>query len=387
MKIGLLTLQTAEIKSYADIARRNKQDYCDRHGYRLIVAESHDSSRPAAWTKIPLLLQHLSDFDWMFWTDADSVITNPDVRLEEFLNPWSDLIITRDCYHINAGEYFLRNCEWSFRFLNEAWAQKDLIHHGWWDQAAMIRLYPKHFTHFSILPPRAFNSYENNWQPGDFLIHFPGTSTTHRFDRIRTFDSYARDTSKPAHLRVAQRQDFPNLLNRLDLNGKAVEVGATCGNFARHLLEKWRGSCLHLFDTRPIPSVKPGNCEDVDEHRHNAFSKQLKGYETRCLVHRCSKAEATQYHGLGVLDFVYLNANIASDATLEDLRDWYRRIRAGGILAGQVLVKENHAGSDSRVPSAVIAFAKQQGVMTFYTHEIDRPSWYLFKNDPQPKLT
>ncbi len=56
------------------------------------------ASRPASWSKIPAVLSALAAHDWVFWVDADTLVTNPAMALEELLpaGEHPDLLLTRD---------------------------------------------------------------------------------------------------------------------------------------------------------------------------------------------------------------------------------------------------------------------------------------------------
>ena len=54
----------------------SKQKYCALHGYDFIcIRETIDPSRQHAWQKIKAIQQTLENYDWVFWSDADSIAT------------------------------------------------------------------------------------------------------------------------------------------------------------------------------------------------------------------------------------------------------------------------------------------------------------------------
>lgn len=73
---------------------------------------------------------YLKDRDWVMWLDADTIITNPDIRLESLL-PRSasgpDFVITVDSGGYNAGIWLLRRSEWSEAFLDRWWSMTQFI--------------------------------------------------------------------------------------------------------------------------------------------------------------------------------------------------------------------------------------------------------------------
>ncbi|CAM0913673.1 unnamed protein product [Alopecurus aequalis] len=60
---------------------RNRRAYAAMHGYGLAVLppQAVDPSRPPAWSKVLALRAHLHCNHWVFWNDADTLVTNPDI--------------------------------------------------------------------------------------------------------------------------------------------------------------------------------------------------------------------------------------------------------------------------------------------------------------------
>jgi hypothetical protein len=197
-RIAVVSMAIGE--SYIDLvseAIQNKRDYCARQGYDFIYLEhSMDKSRPVPWTKILLVENVLlsNKYDWVFWSDADAIFTNFNIRLENFLDNNYDFIVSKDFNNINTGNFFMKRSRNSFRLLRSIYSQKQYINHPWWENEATIFLYatnPKIQSITKIIDQRLINSYSPkvlgsgiepwHWQPGDFIIHFASA----RGERIR----------------------------------------------------------------------------------------------------------------------------------------------------------------------------------------------------------
>src|SRR4051812_40223837 len=97
MKIGMVTLGIGDFAGPPLWGILNKRDYCALRGYgfhRNIAPL--DAARSPAWNKIPAILQHLHDYDWLFWSDADSLILDNNIRLESFVDDSADLVLADD---------------------------------------------------------------------------------------------------------------------------------------------------------------------------------------------------------------------------------------------------------------------------------------------------
>ncbi|KAJ6810026.1 putative alpha-1,6-mannosyltransferase MNN10 isoform X1 [Iris pallida] len=197
----------------ADLAGRNKRGYAERMGYGFVDAERLvDPHRPPSWSKIPAVRSCLGDYDWVFWNDADTIVTNFEISLENILesaighmdfNASPDLVVTEDINGVNAGVFFVRSSDWSKNFLDMWWNQTSFIQFGSTksgDNAAMKHLidnlspgelqehvsissmqclfnsYPWSLTWRSVIrlvcSPHAI--WRGTYSKGDFILHLAG---------------------------------------------------------------------------------------------------------------------------------------------------------------------------------------------------------------------
>lgn len=180
----------------------SKRAYAARHGYDYIEGGEAvwDRTRPIPWTKVPFLgdiLGRLPDGALIWLSDADVLITNPDLSLESHILPHfpatKDMLMTIDaCGHLNSGNMFMRNSPWLRHFWKRVGEQTDLLYHIWWENAAIIKLLemnPNDLAHTEITSDHTrFNSYlqglpgQGLWLPEQFLVHFAGV---YDLERIR----------------------------------------------------------------------------------------------------------------------------------------------------------------------------------------------------------
>ena len=193
-KIALLTAHDEAQREVAELSSPNKATYCRRHGYDFVQrTDGFDRSRPPAWSKIRFLLEALPYYDWVFWSDADSLVTDPACPLEWFLDEQGyHVILPHDdlgmgVNHVNTGNWFVRNSPWAQRFLEDAWAQTDFLHDRLWENRAVIHLVERQdlSRQVQIVTQRRFNSYPGNHPPGDFIIHFADMPNDRRVAMMR----------------------------------------------------------------------------------------------------------------------------------------------------------------------------------------------------------
>ena len=115
---------------------KNKMDYCTLHtGITMFYNLAHMSDEMTGfWSKLPLLRELMlarPDVEWLWWIDSDAVITNmefnlPMERYKDYnliVPGWEENVYVKKSWlGLNAGIFFLRNCQWSLDFLDE-WAQ------------------------------------------------------------------------------------------------------------------------------------------------------------------------------------------------------------------------------------------------------------------------
>lgn len=172
----------------------SKRAYAEKHGYTYIEGDETfwDRSRPIAWSKVPFILKCLSELpeDSMVWlSDADVLITNPTLKIEDhvlpLLEPNKQFLMSLDsCGHINSGNIFFKNTQWTRDYWRRVWNETEFLYHIWWENAAMIKLYetnPIDNAAIQITPKhKKFNAFlrglpgEPLWEPGDLLVHFAG---------------------------------------------------------------------------------------------------------------------------------------------------------------------------------------------------------------------
>lgn len=187
---------------------QNKKLYCEKHGYIGINwLVGSDRTYPGGWERLKrirdIMIEH-PEYKWFWWTGADAMITNFNVKMEDKIDENFDLIIATDCNEINNDSFLIKNTKWSQDYLQEL---INLIprfeKHYFYEQQAMIETIPNHKEKVKIVPQRYLNSYKNDlypwqskydllgtdgtWQKGDWLIHWPGTGLDVRLQLARHF--------------------------------------------------------------------------------------------------------------------------------------------------------------------------------------------------------
>jgi hypothetical protein len=296
--IAVVTLAAGkEYNAAVRTSTENKEQYCKKHGYDFFCGtESLDTTRSFSWTKIKLLLNVMATgkHKWIFWTDADSLIMNDSIRLEEFIDPDHDFILPGD-YHavdpseltpewqqmaphvvnINAGEFFLRNSPWSIAFLEECYNKTEFVQHSWWEQGAMTDLLTtksEYFEKVKLVPYRLMNSLPvghsigpsftpTAYERGDFILHFPGTRLANlqavlekhaaQIVHDRSFvslDDYLKMYGYKLPLSSEERIEFSSLACGDKAITKILAVGLLSGQNVVNLLSLFPQATMRAMD-------------------------------------------------------------------------------------------------------------------------------------------
>jgi hypothetical protein len=115
------------------------EQYAVRHGMSFCFTNL-EGERPASWQKVPFISKALQQFDVAVWIDADVVVMDPSENIAAQLRPgaWQGLVE----HHTPSGK--VPNCGvWvctraMLPTLADIWADGRHVHHGWWEQAAVL---------------------------------------------------------------------------------------------------------------------------------------------------------------------------------------------------------------------------------------------------------
>jgi hypothetical protein len=199
VKIAVVTAYDSAYRDEGPLTDANKQAYCDKHGYDFhSFTDSRLFSllalrgRHAAWGKLLAINRVWQDYDWVFWTDADSIIMNPQIRLESFIGDfdsnkvlgmprtWEDRVTT--------GNFFAKYSPASVELFEKVWLMDDWAAVCDWEESALnvlLEKEPKRLEIIHKLNPRDCNSFltTNPWTDykipsqacqysgGDFMLH------------------------------------------------------------------------------------------------------------------------------------------------------------------------------------------------------------------------
>lgn len=148
---------------------------------------------------------------------------------------------------------------------------------------------------------------------------------------MKLIDAVKKHKGNPFEIPDCSRDDLPQLF--LDMGFKVgVEVGTYKGEFA----EKFAKAGLTIFGVDPWRIYKDfGNPRGQDrlDFQYEHTKRLLSPYPNAKLIRKTSM-EAVEDFADESLDFVYIDGNHDFKYIAEDLAEWTRKVKKGGIVSG-----------------------------------------------------
>jgi predicted O-methyltransferase YrrM len=165
---------------------------------------------------------------------------------------------------------------------------------------------------------------------------------------------------------IKTREQFGELLNSKNLTGYGVELGVSGGYFSNVLLKTSRLKILFSIDRWN------------DHHNYQQYLKAanlLSSFKERSVVLKLTFEEAVHLFKDETFDFIYIDgyAHTGQDNG-RTLREWWPKVRKGGIFAGHDYSKTSWPKTVEQVDK----FAKDNNLKPEFTEE-NFASWYVTK--------
>jgi SAM-dependent methyltransferase len=126
------------------------------------------------------------------------------------------------------------------------------------------------------------------------------------------------------------RSQLAKLFNELDFK-IGVEVGVWKGQYSQKLCQRNPGVKLYCIDPWEVYEGFPRGKESM-ERAYEITKETLKEYS--CNIIRKPSMEAVKNFDDETLDFVYIDGDHHFENVLEDIREWSKKVRPGGIVSG-----------------------------------------------------
>ena len=151
---------------------------------------------------------------------------------------------------------------------------------------------------------------------------------------------------------------------------KGIEIGCLYGDTTQYLLNYFPN--LQLIGIDPYENYNDWNHELKNREKEiDILAKKVNQYKDRFALLKTSSDKAHPFLADNSFDFVFIDGLHTYDQVLIDCKNYYSKIKSGGILAGHdyYVIEE--------VRNAVNEFAKECNILTI--KHTDRDVWYWAK--------
>lgn len=130
--IAIVSLYTANIANYGKVHEDSLISYCNKHNIAYHLYRDTPTFVPVNvsknWSKMHILRHHLSEHEWVFWVDADIVVTNLNSDLRDLITDQTAMFtFDHTGFYINSGVVGLKNTKNNFSALDAMCAELEAV--------------------------------------------------------------------------------------------------------------------------------------------------------------------------------------------------------------------------------------------------------------------
>lgn len=177
------------------------------------------------------------------------------------------------------------------------------------------------------------------------------------------------------------RLDLAKLFNDLGYKTGA-EIGVESGKYSKIICDNNSLDKLYCIDswTTAYGYSEPGKGENTMQRRYKAAQEILSGYP--CEIIKKTSMDAVKDFSPNSLDFVYIDANHDFDYVLEDITEWAKIVRPGGIVSGHDYVAQNYSHTIKYgVIDATNNYIKAHHIHPLFVFGDERSASWFFVNE------
>lgn len=170
----------------------------------------------------------------------------------------------------------------------------------------------------------------------------------------------------PAEIPDCSRDELPKFFKEMGYKVGA-EIGVAKGEFS----EKFCKVGLALYAIDPWQSYKDYEDSRGQEKLDSLYEQTKRRLEPypNCTIIRKTSMEAVLDFADESLDFVYIDGNHQFKYVTEDISEWSRKVKKGGVISGHDYIYTN--------PRTQAGICHVIYVVNAYTQAYKIPNWYL----------
>ncbi len=173
-----------------------------------------------------------------------------------------------------------------------------------------------------------------------------------------------KESGRPLEIPDASRNDLPELFIKMGFK-VGVEIGVKEGEFSGIICQ----AGLKLYGVDPYimydDYIEPETQESLNQEMEKATTR-LRDYDFTP-IYKTSMGAIGEFPD-GSLDFVYIDGNHSFKFVTEDIFEWSKKVKTGGVIAGHDYVY---------MPKRDKHHVHSKYVVDAYTRAFDISSWYV----------
>lgn len=183
---------------------------------------------------------------------------------------------------------------------------------------------------------------------------------------------------KIEYLNISRRVGLLDLFKEKGFNF-GVEIGTDRGGYAKNILDRIPDVYLYTLDPW-LPYNEGNEVKDVNKmiEIEDEAMRTLSKYPN-CTVWKTTSMNALKYFDNDSLDFVFIDGNHEYEYVKEDIREWTKKVKPGGIVCGHDY-KEDESKKYG-VVKAVNEYVEENNIEPLYVLKRGTyvPCWMFYK--------
>jgi predicted O-methyltransferase YrrM len=192
-------------------------------------------------------------------------------------------------------------------------------------------------------------------------------------------NKYQLDTNdkRPIGINHSRWKEFPLLLKELGFK-KGVEIGSYKGQYAETLMRAIPDLDLTAVDAWTVyKGYKDYGNNDLETVAYE--EAKVRSERSGFKILRAWSLDAVKEFEDESLDFVFIDANHDFRHVTDDVDEWSKKVRKGGIVSGHDFFRNHHKGFGVR--EAIPAYCSAYDIKPLFIWKKDHcPSWMYVKS-------
>lgn len=190
------------------------------------------------------------------------------------------------------------------------------------------------------------------------------------------------DTAKeaPYFIKLSRWKELPYLMAEMGLK-KGAEIGTEGGKYADSLLRKIPDLFLYCVDCWEGYEGYRENMQNKQASYYLQAIERLKPHGDRYEMIKAYSMDAVKDFEDESLDFIYIDGNHNFKNVTDDIAEWSKKVKKGGLIMGHDFTHNNVGYERTDVDFVVRAWTQAHDIkIWFVTEEGDRcPTWLWVK--------